>query len=49
MQRDILAGRPSEVENLTGAVVRQGRESGVPTPVASQLYATLRATVTSPP
>jgi 2-dehydropantoate 2-reductase len=49
MQRDVLAGRPSEVDNLTGAVVRLGRESGVPTPVSSQLYATLRATASPPP
>jgi 2-dehydropantoate 2-reductase len=33
MQRDVAAGRPSELDNLTGAVVRFGAESGVPTPV----------------
>ena len=32
MARDVLAGRPLEVESITGAVVRHGREAGVPTP-----------------
>lgn len=38
MQRDLLAGRPSEFEYQTGAVVRLGREAGVPTPVNSEIY-----------
>ncbi len=42
MQRDILAGRPSELESQNGAVVRLGRESGVPTPVHEHLYDRLR-------
>ena len=42
MQRDIMAGRPSELDHLNGAVVRLGRESGVPTPVHAFLYAVLR-------
>jgi len=41
MQRDILAGRPSELEAQNGAVVRLGREVGVPTPVHEFLYAAL--------
>ena len=41
MEHDMLAGRPSELENQTGAVVRLGRETGVPTPVNDYLYATL--------
>ena len=41
MQRDVGAGRPSELENQTGAVVRLGREAGVPTPVNDFLYAAL--------
>jgi 2-dehydropantoate 2-reductase len=41
MQRDIGAGRPSELEDQVGAVRRLGRESGVPTPVHDTLYATL--------
>ena len=41
MQRDVLAGRPSELEAQVGAVVRLGRKVGVPTPVHEILYATL--------
>lgn len=41
MQRDLLAGRPSELEDQCGAVVRLGREAGVPTPVCECLYASL--------
>ena len=41
MQRDIVAGRPSELDNQVGAVVRLGKESGVPTPVNSLIYAAL--------
>ena len=41
MQRDVLAGRPSELEAQVGAVVRLGREAGVPTPVHETLYAAL--------
>lgn len=41
MQRDLIAGRPSELESQNGAVVRLGREAGVPTPVHAFLYAAL--------
>lgn len=41
MQRDIIAGRPSELEAQSGAVVRLGREAGVPTPVHAFIYASL--------
>lgn len=41
MQRDIMAGRPSELEGQTGAVVRLGRESRVATPVHEEIYAEL--------
>ena len=41
MQRDIMAGRPSELEAQTGAVVRFGRQTGVPTPVHDEIYAGL--------
>ena len=41
MQRDIMAGRPSELESQNGAVVRLGREAGVATPVHDFLYASL--------
>ncbi|WP_394827172.1 ketopantoate reductase family protein [Pendulispora albinea] len=39
--RDILAGRPSELGNLTGAAVRLGKESNVPTPANDFLLAAL--------
>jgi len=41
MQRDILAGRPSELEAQSGAVVRLGREKGVATPVHEELHRVL--------
>ncbi len=41
MQRDVIAGRPSELEAQAGAVVRFGRAAGVPTPVFDVLYAAL--------
>jgi 2-dehydropantoate 2-reductase len=42
LQRDLAEGRPSELEAWTGAVVRLGRESGVPTPMHDEIYAALR-------
>jgi 2-dehydropantoate 2-reductase len=41
MQRDLLGGRPSELDAQVGAVVRLGRRAGVPTPVSEVLYAAL--------
>lgn len=41
MQRDVLAGRPSELHDQPGAVHRLGRELGVPTPVNSFVYSSL--------
>jgi 2-dehydropantoate 2-reductase len=41
MQRDIIAGRPSELEAQNGAVVRLGQEVGVATPVNAFIYHTL--------
>ena len=41
MQRDLINGRPSELDAQTGAVVRLGRAAGVPTPVNSLIYASL--------
>jgi 2-dehydropantoate 2-reductase len=41
MQRDILAGRPSELEAQSGAVARLGARAGVPTPVHDFIYASL--------
>jgi len=42
LQRDVTEGRPSELEAWNGAVVRLGREAGVPTPTHEFLYASLR-------
>ena len=41
LQRDIIAGKPSELDAWTGAVVRIGEEEGVPTPLHSFLYYSL--------
>jgi 2-dehydropantoate 2-reductase len=41
MQRDIVEGRPSELGEQTGAVVRLGRSVAVGTPVHDALYASL--------
>lgn len=38
LQRDIIAGRPSELEAWCGAVVRLGKKAGVPTPLNAILY-----------
>jgi 2-dehydropantoate 2-reductase len=35
--RDVAAGRPSELDAITGAIVRAGRRLGVPTPVLERL------------
>jgi len=42
MQRDVMDGAPSELEAQNGAVVRMGREAGVPTPTHDLLYAALK-------
>ena len=41
LQRDLMSGKPSELEAQIGAVVRLGRESGVSTSVHDFLYAAL--------
>ncbi len=41
MQRDLMAGRPSELDAQTGAIVRLGRIHAVPTPAHEVLYAVL--------
>lgn len=38
MQRDVMAGRPSELHFQSGAVVRLGQEVGVPTPTHEFVY-----------
>jgi 2-dehydropantoate 2-reductase len=41
LQRDILEGRPSELEAWNGAVVRFGHEAGVTTPLHEFIYQSL--------
>ena len=41
MQRDIMNGRPSELDVQNGAVVRLGQEVGIDTPVNSFIYHSL--------
>lgn len=41
MQRDIMAGRPSELHEQSGAVVRYGKKGDVPTPVNRFIYHSL--------
>jgi len=41
MQRDIMEGRPSELDAQNGAVVRLGREAGVAAPVNGMIYSSL--------
>lgn len=41
MQRDILAGRRSELDAQNGAVVRLGKEAAVATPVNGMIYSSL--------
>ena len=38
LQRDIVDGKPSELEYWNGAVVRLGREAQVPTPTHEYIY-----------
>ncbi|HEY8132893.1 MAG TPA: 2-dehydropantoate 2-reductase [Thermoanaerobaculia bacterium] len=41
LQRDIMEGKPSELEAQAGAIVRLGGEAGVATPVCEVLYSLL--------
>jgi 2-dehydropantoate 2-reductase len=41
MQRDLVAGRPSELEAQSGSVVRLGRACNFPTPVHEVIYNSL--------
>ncbi|WP_316667480.1 2-dehydropantoate 2-reductase [uncultured Propionibacterium sp.] len=42
LHRDLAAGRPSELETQTGAIVRCGDEAGVPVPLHELMYEVLR-------
>jgi len=41
MQRDVMEGRPSELEAQIGAVVRLGQEADVATPLHEFIYHSL--------
>ncbi len=41
MQRDMMAGRKSELHEQNGAVVRYGEKAGVPTPINRYIYHSL--------
>ncbi|HEV7921571.1 MAG TPA: 2-dehydropantoate 2-reductase [Thermoanaerobaculia bacterium] len=41
MQRDLIEGKPSELDAQVGAVVRMARAAGVPTPTFDALYGAL--------
>jgi 2-dehydropantoate 2-reductase len=41
LQRDVEAGRPSELESMIGVIRRKGRERGLATPAADMAYAAL--------
>jgi 2-dehydropantoate 2-reductase len=42
LSRDLVAGRRIEIEAFNGAIVRLGREHGVPTPLNFAVYAALK-------
>ena len=41
MMRDIVDGKPSELDYQSGTVVRMGREAGIPVPVNTFFYYSL--------
>lgn len=41
MQRDIMAGRPSELESQVGVIVRMARDANLDVPIHATLYASL--------
>lgn len=43
MLADILRGAPTEINTINGAIVREGRRLGVPTPINSVLVSLIRA------
>ena len=43
MLQDVLRGSPSEIATINGAIVREGRRLGVPTPVNDLLTALVQA------
>jgi 2-dehydropantoate 2-reductase len=49
MLQDLRAGRRLELEALNGAVVREGQQAGVATPLNFAVYAALKPYVDGPP
>lgn len=47
--QDLMRGKPSEIDHLNGFVVREGRASGVPTPVNQALHTLVRLLEAPPP
>jgi 2-dehydropantoate 2-reductase len=43
MLQDVLRGAPTEIESICGAIVRNGEERGVPTPVNRVVWQLVRA------
>jgi len=41
-QRDIMDGKPSEIENFNGFIVREGKRLGIKTPVNKMIYECLK-------
>lgn len=37
-QRDIMEGKPSELENFNGYIIKEGKRLGIPTPVNEMIY-----------
>ncbi len=40
-QRDLMEGRPSELENFNGFIVREGKKLGIPTPTNTFIFSCL--------
>jgi 2-dehydropantoate 2-reductase len=49
MSHDLKAGKPLELDHLSGAVVRLGQSLGVPTPTHAFLHAALQPYVNGAP
>ncbi len=41
-QRDIMEGRPSELDNFNGFIVKEGKKLGIPTPTNKFIYSCLQ-------
>ena len=42
LQRDMMQGKPSELDNFNGFIVRKGDETGIETPVNDFIYYSLQ-------